>query len=83
MGKAPPTTVQPAILAAALAVPGVGGLHDLRAHYVGDRIHVELHVETRQETSLCQRPTTSAIDVRRTLEAVELVHEAFIHIDPV
>lgn len=82
MGKAPSKDVQAAILAAAEAVPGVRGLHDLRAHYVGDRVHVELHVELDKNLSLAEAHAIGD-RVRRTLEEMELVQEAFIHIDPV
>lgn len=82
MGKAPSREVQEAILAAAGAVPGVRGLHDLRAHYVGDRIHVELHVELDRDLTLAEAHEIGEA-VRRAVEAMELVQEAFIHIDPV
>jgi len=82
MGKAPSPKIQAEILAAARAVPGVLGLHDLRAHYVGDRIHVELHVELDKNLSLAEAHEIGD-GVRRALEGMELVQEAFIHIDPV
>lgn len=82
MGKAPSHEVQAGILAVARAVPGVRGLHDLRAHYVGDRLHVELHVEVDQGLSLREAHEIGD-NVRRSLEAIELVQRAFIHIDPV
>lgn len=82
MGSAPPPEVQGQILAAARSVPGVLGVHDLRAHYVGDRIHVELHIELDLRLSLAEAHDV-AVQVRRAVEALELVQEAFIHIDPV
>ncbi|HEY8418258.1 MAG TPA: cation diffusion facilitator family transporter [Limnochordales bacterium] len=82
MGNAPPPHVQAEILAAARSVPGVRGVHDLRAHYVGDRIHVELHIELDLRLSLAEAHAV-AVRVRRAVEALELVQEAFIHIDPV
>lgn len=82
MGEAPSAELVEEIRRAALSVPGICGLNDLRAHYVGDRIHVELHVEIAKETTL-QMAHDIGVEVRRRLEAVEEVDKAFIHIDPV
>lgn len=82
MGKAPSPEIQEAIRRAGLAVPGVLGLHDLRAHYVGDRIHLEVHIEVDRRISLAEAHDIG-VAVRRRLESLELVQTAFIHIDPV
>lgn len=82
MGKAPDAHILEKIREVALGVPGIAGLNDLRAHYVGDMIHVELHVEIAKETTL-ERAHDIGVEVRRRLEAVDPVHKAFIHIDPV
>lgn len=82
MGEAPPAEVLASIRRTALAVPGVQGLNDVRAHYVGDQIHVEVHVEIDRALTL-QAAHDIGVAVRRRLEAIDEVHEAFIHIDPV
>lgn len=82
MGKAPSTEVSQEILRAARGVDGVLGVHDLRAHYVGDRIQVELHIEVDRNTSL-ERAHDIGVAVRRRLESLAVVQNAFIHIDPV
>ena len=82
MGEAPPGAVLDAIRSEAMAVPGVAGLHDLRAHYVGDRIHVELHVEIDRNTTL-QNAHDIGVAVKRRLKSLDAVQDAFIHIDPV
>lgn len=82
MGKAPDAEIVERIRRVALEVPGITGLNDLRAHYVGDVIHVELHIEIARETTL-EKAHDIGVEVRRRLEAVEPVHKAFIHIDPV
>ena len=64
------------------SVDGVLAVHDLRAHFVGDRIHVELHIEVDQSTPLA-RAHDIGVDVRRRLEALDRCKTAFIHIDPV
>jgi cation diffusion facilitator family transporter len=82
MGKAPSPEIQEAIRREGLAVPGVLGLHDLRAHYVGDRIHVEVHIEVDRCTPLAEAHDIG-VEVRRRLESLEPVQTAFVHIDPV
>lgn len=82
MGKAPAPAVQQELLEVAGSVDGVLGVHDLRAHYIGDRIHVELHIEVDRRTTLA-RAHDIGVDVQRRLEALEIVQDAFIHIDPV
>jgi len=82
MGQAPPAHVQAEIVAAARAVPGVRGVHDVRAHFVGDLVHVQLHVELDKDLSLLQAHAIGD-QVRQAVEAVELVQKAFIHLDPV
>lgn len=82
MGAAPSQAVQREILAAAQAVPGVRGIHDVRAHYVGDRVHVQLHVELDKDLTLAEAHAIGD-EVRQAVEAIELVQKAFIHLDPV
>jgi len=82
MGKSPARELLDGIRGAALAVPGVRGVHDLRAHYVGHRVHVELHVEVDEEL-----PTRQSHDVggavRHAVERMEAIDRAFVHVDPV
>jgi len=42
-GQVPPFEVCEEIKRQALSVPNVLGVHDLRAHYVGSKLHVEFH----------------------------------------
>jgi zinc transporter family protein len=82
MGKSPAGELLDRIRGAALATPGVRGVHDLRAHYVGHRVHVALHIEVDQEL-----PTRRSHDVggavRHAVEALPAVDRAFVHVDPV
>lgn len=82
MGKAPAAEVSREILETARDVDGVLGVHDLRAHYVGDRVHVELHIEVDRNMSL-ERAHDIGVAVQRRLESLAVVQNAFIHIDPV
>jgi len=82
MGQAPPSEILERIRDRALLIPGVVGLNDLRAHYIGDRIHVELHIEIDRDTTL-SKAHDIGVAVKRDLESLDVVQDAFIHIDPV
>ncbi|VAW37248.1 Cobalt-zinc-cadmium resistance protein [hydrothermal vent metagenome] len=82
MGKSPGPELTSRIEEAARKVEGVVGTNTLRAHYVGHYVHVELHVEVPKDIStweshgICER-------VEKSIERIEEVGKAFIHIDPV
>lgn len=82
MGEAPPPSAEEEFRTRARTVSGVVGLNDLRAHYVGDKVHVELHIEVPKEYTL-QAAHDIGVEVKRRLESLPIVHKAFIHIDPV
>lgn len=81
MGKAPREELYEVIEAAADSVDHVQQVGDLRAHYVGTGVHVEL--TARVEPAL---PTTESHDVaegvRAAVEAIPEVDRAFVHIEP-
>ncbi len=79
-GKAPPFEVCEEIKNRALGVPNVLGVHDLRAHYVGSRLHVELHIEVPPELSLKEAHDASE-EVKRRIEEMPEVERAFVHVD--
>ncbi|CAB49593.1 cation diffusion facilitator family transporter [Pyrococcus abyssi] len=79
-GRAPPYEVCKKIEEVARSVDGVLGVHDLRAHYVGTKLHVELHIEVSPETSLKKAHDISE-EVKRKVESLPEVSEAFIHVD--
>lgn len=82
MGQEPEERLIEEIRQTALNVPGVKGVHDLRAHYVGNLIHVELHAEIDWDMG-AQEAHEIAADVHTAVERLRPVSEAFIHLDPV
>ena len=82
MGKSPAREMIERIRAAALGVAGVRGLHDVRAHYVGHHVHVELHIEVDQELRTRQSHDVAGA-VRHQVERLPGVDRAFVHVDPV
>ena len=81
MGEAPPAALVEAIMARARAVPGVQGLHDVSAHYVGTTVEVALHVDVDRRLSV-EEAHDIGEQVQREVEEVEDISRAFIHIDP-
>ena len=65
-----------------MGVKGVLGVNDLRSHYVGNKFHIEIHIEVDKDhsTTVSHRIGT---DVKFALEKMEEVHKAFVHVDPV
>ena len=63
-------------------IEGVKGINDLRSHYVGDKFHIEIHIEVDKDTT-----TSVSHDignrVRFTLEEIDEVQKVFVHVDPV
>lgn len=82
MGVAPSDEKLLEIRKTAAATPAVLGLNELRAHYVGDKIHVEIHIELDDTLSL-REAHDIGVNVQRRLEALPGVQSAFVHIDPV
>ncbi|ASJ02097.1 transporter [Thermococcus profundus] len=79
-GQAPPFEVCEEIRERAMGVPNVLGVHDLRAHYVGNRLHVELHIEVPPYLSLKEAHDVSE-EVKERIEEIPEVERAFVHVD--
>ncbi len=79
-GQAPPFEVCEEIKNRALSVPNVLGVHDLRAHYVGNKLHVELHIEVPPELTLKEAHDASE-EVKKRIEELPDVEVAFVHVD--
>ncbi|RLF88793.1 cation transporter [Thermococci archaeon] len=79
-GRAPPYEVYRRIEDVAKSVPEVLGVHDLRAHYVGSTLHVELHIEVPPEMTLKEAHDISE-KVKKKIEELPEVEVAFVHVD--
>ncbi len=82
MGRQPEDSIMEEIKTKATAVSGIRGIHDVRAHYVGNYIHVEIHISLDQTLTLTQAHDIGK-NVQRAVESIESIHKAFVHIDPV
>ncbi len=78
-GAPPELTVQ--IVAAASAVPGVLGVHQVIADHVGPRLRADIHIDVDGEMTLRQAHAI-ADQVQARVEALPVVDLAFIHVEP-
>lgn len=79
-GTSPPFELCERIKKTALSVRGVAGVHDLRAHYVGPKLHVELHIEVPRAMTLKEAHDISE-EVKSRIEDIDDVEIAFVHVD--
>jgi cation diffusion facilitator family transporter len=82
MGKVPHPDVIERLKKKALSIPGVKQLNDVRAHYLGNFIQVEIHIEVNRRLST-ERSHDIAKKVQYLLQNDELVDYVFVHVDPV
>jgi cation diffusion facilitator family transporter len=82
MGKRPPEDIIRRLTGKALTVQGVKDLNEVKAHFLGNYIHVEVHIEVDKDLST-ERSHRIARDVQDLLQEDETVDHAFVHVDPV
>jgi divalent metal cation (Fe/Co/Zn/Cd) transporter len=82
MGRAPGPALMEQIKLAALSVDKVLGLNTVRAHYVGNYIHVEIHIEVDKDMSTADSHAVSD-EVEISLDRLQAIDRSFVHIDPV
>lgn len=81
IGRSPEKKTIQHIKEKALSVKGVKGLNDVRAHYVGNYVHVEVHIELDKKLSITKAHRIGK-EVEERIESLPGVNRAFIHIDP-
>lgn len=82
MGKQPKKEVIDRLKGIALSIDGVKNLNEVKAHYLGNFIQVEIHIEVDRNLST-EKSHEIAKDVQDRLEEDETVDYAFVHVDPV
>ncbi|MEI7810935.1 MAG: cation diffusion facilitator family transporter [Ignavibacteria bacterium] len=82
MGRAADENLIMEITTRALKVKGVEGLNDLRSHYVGDKFHIEIHIEVNKLATTKESHDIGK-GVEYAIEDLPNVQKAFVHIDPV
>jgi len=81
MGKTPEKGVLDEIKRRALSIKGINGVHEIKAHYVGNFIHVQVHVEVSKDMTSKDAHDVGN-QVRAKIEEMPGVDRAFIHVDP-
>lgn len=82
MGRAADEKLILEIANRALKVNGVKGFNDLRSHYVGDKFHVEIHIEV-DKNSITKVSHDIGKEVQFEIEKIKEIQKVFVHIDPV
>lgn len=82
MGKAPSEALEKKIVESAKNVKGVHDIEKITAHYVGNYVHVEIHVRVLKNVSL-QKAHDIGNKVKKSVEAMEDIDRCFVHIDPI
>ncbi len=82
MGQSPPKEMMDEIKAAALRVEGVKAINTVRAHYVGNFIHVEIHIEVDRDLPTVESHAIGK-KVESEVEGSGAIEKTFVHIDPV
>lgn len=80
MGASPKKETLGKLREAAKAVEGVKSVSTLRAHYVGDRLHVEAAIVLDKKLA-AKKTHEIGEKVQKKLEKMQAVSRAFIHID--
>ena len=66
----------------ARGIKGVKGLNDVRAHFVGNFVHIEIHIEVNKKLSTLKSHDIGK-QVQKAIESLDYVDKCFVHIDPV
>lgn len=82
IGESPSDELMTKIKKIALSIDGVKGINEVKAHYVGVVLHVEVHIEVNRKLTV-YRAHTIGKKVQNKLEKLEDINRAFVHIDPV
>ena len=82
MGKSADEDLILEIANVALKVKGVRGLNELKSHYVGNKFHVEIHIDVDKNasTELSHEIGTA---VQSAISLLPDINKVFVHIDPV
>lgn len=82
MGKAADEDLILDVANRALKIKGVEGINELKSHYIGNKFHVEIHIDVDKHI-----PTKESHDIglevqKEVLKLID-VSKVFVHIDPV
>ena len=82
MGKSADQELIFKIIKRTMFIEGVKGFNDIRSHYVGDKFHIEIHVEVDKNLST-ELSHDIGKEVKYAVEEIDEIQQVFVHIDPV
>ncbi len=82
MGKSPSKKFIDKIITMSKTISGVKGINDVRAHYIGNKINIEIHIEVDSEIST-RKSHNIGKKVQEKIERLRDIEKAFVHIDPI
>jgi cation diffusion facilitator family transporter len=82
MGKVPGEDIINQIKGIALSIDGVRALNDVKAHYLGTFVQVEIHIEVDRKLRT-EKSHEIAKNVQNILQNKGIVDYAFVHVDPI
>ena len=82
MGKAADDDLILEIANVALKIEGVRGLNELKSHYVGNKFHIEIHIDVDKDATT-QQSHDIGLSVQKAVLSLPEINEVFVHIDPV
>lgn len=82
MGKAPDKEKTAQMRKLATMVKGVRKVNQIRAHYVGNMLHVEIEIMIDKNLSTKESHDIGT-DVQDVLESLNYVDEVFVHLEPI
>jgi len=81
MGKSPSEDFIKKVKDKVIKIKGVTGINDVRAHYVGHFVQIEIHIEVKKDISTEKSHAIGKV-VQRAVEGITNIDRAFVHIDP-
>jgi cation diffusion facilitator family transporter len=82
MGKSAGDDLLLEIANTALKINGVKGINELRSHHVGNKFHVEIHIDVDKKVST-EASHDIAVKVQRAVLNLPDINKVFVHIDPI
>jgi len=82
MGKAADDNLILEIANIALKIDGVKGLNELKSHYVGNKFHIEIHIDVDKNIST-EMSHRIGLNVQDAISSLAEISKVFVHIDPV
>ncbi len=82
MGRAADDNLILEIANITLKIDGVKGLNELKSHYVGNKFHVEIHIDVDKNVTTGDSHKIG-LDVQNAVSNLQEVNKVFVHIDPV